>query len=388
MIAAGLIGILTIAAFPKEDETVKVTVVKHSGNETTVYDTSFSSNSGYTVEQFLIDNGLDVEKTEIIDTDAFDGKYSWKRDDSFLFLNGEESSRKPSGSEEEIVIEEIVKEITNENNGESHREIIVIKKNGKDGESVVTKTVIQNGEETVTEEVIGEDGFAFVLPEGEEVEDMETIFEEMEIDVEVLEKNFKGLGEDFEGLEEELEDLMKRLKIEHEIGVDGAEKELKVLIESMDDMDFDVTFDTTFASPKKVRVISNFKSHEAKDSPNVFVRKMGGEDYAVAIVTRSGESEAETQSFTSDAVQLPIEGPFYYPNPTAGQFRLEFFLPERGQTQIQVFDMQGKMVYDDSLGDFQGAYNSEVDLKNLEPGTYVLNITQNNLKLAEKLIVY
>ena len=387
IITVGLIGLITIAAIPKEDETVKVTVVKHSGNETTVYDTSFSSNSGYTVEQYLVDNGLDVEKTEIIDTDAFDGKYSWKRDDSFLFLNGEENSQNSSTAEEEIIIEEIVEEITDEFSGESHKEIIVIKKEGKDGESVVTKTVIHNGEETVTEEVIGEDGFVFVLPEDEEIENMETIFEEMDIDVEGLEKNLEGLGEDFEGLEEELKDLMKRLKIEQVIGVDGAQKELKVLIETMDDIDSDVLIDTAFASPRKVRVISNFTSHENHDNPNVFFREMTGKDYAVAIVTRSGKVENETQGFISDEVKLPIEGPFYYPNPTAGQFRLEFFLPERGQTQIQVFDMQGKMVYQDDLGDFQGAYKNEVDLNNLEPGTYVLNITQNSLRLAEKIIV-
>jgi len=304
-----------------------------------------------------------------------------------LFLNGEENSQNSSTAEEEIVIEEIVEEITDEFSGESHKEIIVIKKEGKDGESVVTKTVIHNGEETVTEEVIGEDGFVFVLPEDEEIENMETIFEEMDIDVEGLEKNLEGLGEDFEGLEEELKDLMKRLKIEQVIGVDGAQKELKVLIETMDDIDSDVLIDTAFASPRKVRVISNFTSHENHDNPNVFFREMTGKDYAVAIVTRSGKVENETQGFISDEVKLPIEGPFYYPNPTAGQFRLEFFLPERGQTQIQVFDMQGKMVYQDDLGDFQGAYKNEVDLNNLEPGTYVLNITQNSLRLAEKIIV-
>ena len=386
-ITAGLIGIITIAAIPNEGETVKVTVVKHSGNETTVYDTSFSSNSGYTVEQYLIDNGLDVDKTEIIDTDAFDGKYSWKRDDSFLFLNGKENSKNSSTAGEEIVIEEVVEEITDEFSGESHKEIIVIKKEGKDGESVVTKTVIHDGEETVTEEVIGEDGFVFVLPEDEEIENMETIFEEMDIDVEGLEKNLEGLGEDFEGLEEELKDLMKRLKIEQVIGVDGAQKELKLLIETMDDIDSDVLIDTAFASPRKVRVISNFTSHENHDNPNVFFREMTGKDYAVAIVTRSGKVENETQGFISDEVKLPIEGPFYYPNPTAGQFRLEFFLPERGQTQIQVFDMQGKMVYQDDLGDFQGAYNNEVNLNNLKHGSYVLNITQNSLRLAEKIIV-
>ena len=75
LIGAGLSAIIIAGAAIKNRDQIKVSVVHYSHGETTVMDTIFDAESGYTAEQFLRDNGLDPEKAQIINTDAFDGKH-------------------------------------------------------------------------------------------------------------------------------------------------------------------------------------------------------------------------------------------------------------------------------------------------------------------------
>jgi len=391
LIGTLLVGLLATAAIPQnnEDEKVKVTVVRYSEGQATVLDTTFEAASGYTVEQFLLDNDLNPAQTEIIDTDAFDGKYTVTGDNSFLFMRkaGEGFSHTVEiDIDEEVMNEDVMKEIeveieavmselsekemqriiTHEVKGPEKdgfvKEIVVIKSEDENGKTVIRKKVNTNGEEeeVVIEEIA--DG-EFVIAQGENVQRIDVEQIKGEVEEILLKEGIEiEISEPAEINDEEPEEIkVVRIKTEGEKTESGEDKEVQ----------------------RQVVIYDNAWIDE-----NGFKEEIHFPEYTIAVVTRtSGDVEKEESTFTPDDVELPIEGPTYFPNPNEGKFRLEFFLPERGQTQIQIFDMQGREVFSENLGSFQGAYKNDIDISNLGRGTYILNINQNNLRLAEKIIV-
>jgi hypothetical protein len=384
-------GLLATAAIPQnnEDEKVKVTVVRYSAGQATVLDTTFEAASGYSVEQFLLDNDLDPSQTEIIDTDAFDGKYTVTGDNSFLFMRkagegfshsveidiDEQVPNEEAMTEIEVEMEAVLSELTEDemkkvithevkgpDNQRFVKEIVVIKSKDGNGKTVIKKRTNDNGEEDeiVIEEI--EEG-QFVIAQGENVQTIDVEQIQGEIEEVLLKEGIEiEISESAEINNEEPEEIkVVRIKTERGEAKEGEEKQIQ----------------------RQVVIYDNAWLDE-----NGFEEEIHFPEYTIAVVTRAGGDESEeTSSFTPDEIDLPIEGPTYFPNPTEGKFRLEFFLPERGQTQIQIFDMQGREVFSDNLGNFQGAYNNDIDISKLGRGTYILNINQNNLRLAEKIIV-
>ncbi|HKK38673.1 MAG TPA: T9SS type A sorting domain-containing protein [Cryomorphaceae bacterium] len=381
-----LAAALTVAAVPEKEndnEKIKVTVVHYADGHATVMDTSFYATSGYSVEQFLRDNNLDPTNAEIIDTDAFDGKYTIERgENSFLFMrDGEAESVRiemhgfPDGivtddmgedlriEVEEMLSEELV-EIEEMRIGEMMseelekdgfvKEVVVIRQDGEEQKTVIRKKT--SGDDEIVEEVIFEEPDQVFFLEGGD---------ESKIEVEQLLK--------------EVEELLKREEFESE----EIEWEEDVQVKVLREFETEESERAGADGKRKVIVHSVVKSNDPTEDIS-----FEGPEYTIAVVSRvGGEEESDTDSFIADAAELPIEGPSFFPNPTEGKFRLEFFLPERGQTQIQIFDIQGREVFTENLGDFQGAFKNDIDISDLRQGAYILNITQNNLRLAEKIIV-
>jgi hypothetical protein len=384
-----LAAALTVAAVPEKEndpEKIKVTVVHYADGHATVMDTSFDATSGYSVEQFLRDNNLDPKSAEIIDTDAFDGKYTIEQgENSFLFMrDGDAESVRiemhnfPDGSMTDEMREDLrneVEEILSEEMGEIDemrieemmseelekdgfvKEVVIIRQDGEEQKTVIRKKTSED-DEIVEEVIIEEPGQVFFMEGGDE----------RKIEVEQLLK--------------EVEELLKREDFELD-ELEEIEWEEDVRVKVLRELEREESEKAGAEGKRKVIVQSVVKSHDLADA-----EKFERPEYTIAVVSRIGdEEESDAASFIADASELPIEGPSFFPNPTEGKFRLEFFLPERGQTQIQIFDMQGREVLTENLGNFQGAYKEEIDISDLSQGAYILNITQNNLRLAEKIIV-
>lgn len=68
-----------------------------------------------------------------------------------------------------------------------------------------------------------------------------------------------------------------------------------------------------------------------------------------------------------------------YPNPTAGEVAVQFYLYKPGKVTIAVTDLQGRTVYTTQNEYSQpGLYNAGADLSHLAAGAYLLNITNGN----------
>ncbi len=60
------------------------------------------------------------------------------------------------------------------------------------------------------------------------------------------------------------------------------------------------------------------------------------------------------------------------------EHRIRFSLPERGETRVRVFNSKGRVVYAYDLGTFVGDFNDNLNLANNGPGTYFLEILQDD----------
>lgn len=77
-----------------------------------------------------------------------------------------------------------------------------------------------------------------------------------------------------------------------------------------------------------------------------------------------------------------------YPNPVQASTTIEFFLPEAGQTTLDVIDMQGRCVAVLIAGDvlFAGPQRRTLDTSTLPAGNYIVRLTQNNVVRTKPLV--
>jgi|GEM_PF-1400386 len=75
-----------------------------------------------------------------------------------------------------------------------------------------------------------------------------------------------------------------------------------------------------------------------------------------------------------------------YPNPSNGNFMLEFTSAEINDLDIQVFNNLGQSVYNEKLERFSGDYRKGIDLNLVPAGVYHLRITNGERAYFQKLI--
>lgn len=103
-------------------------------------------------------------------------------------------------------------------------------------------------------------------------------------------------------------------------------------------------------------------------------------DKATNSKTKESASEMrKTENFKG------LSGLNFYPNPNNGRFNLQFKLAETGDANVAIYDLQGNIIYNETIPNFKGAYNKAIDLSNQTKGVYIVRITQNGRSLTKKL---
>ncbi|NNE56355.1 MAG: T9SS type A sorting domain-containing protein [Flavobacteriales bacterium] len=240
IIASVALSSMALVAFTSSKEVAKefvhISVVHHADGQVVVLDTTFEAASGYTVEQFLIDNGLDPESTDIIQTNQLNGTYTqnlmqdvWfvnekpKMERRMIFISDEEGGAEQrvfegkdhpasmevklmkleedgevkykkfvNGEEVRITPAELEKMESNSASGPKHVKRVV-KKQGSEGEGskgaegetldVQVEKTIENGEEVIQmwingEEVNPEDHPELLDPQAGEGQEIEIIIDQ------------------------------------------------------------------------------------------------------------------------------------------------------------------------------------------------------------------
>lgn len=75
------------------------------------------------------------------------------------------------------------------------------------------------------------------------------------------------------------------------------------------------------------------------------------------------------------------------PNPQKGLFHLRFNLPSSGSTRVQIFNDNGRNIYDYDLGNYSGSFEDEVDISQNGNADYFLTVSQNNRIMAKKIVL-
>lgn len=100
-----------------------------------------------------------------------------------------------------------------------------------------------------------------------------------------------------------------------------------------------------------------------------------------ATESKDEESKAESND------EPKVDDLTVYPNPSDGEFNLKFNLEQKGDAQITLFDKEGNKLYEETLKDFEGAYQKPLNLKGQKAGNYILKIIQNGKTYTRQVVL-
>ena len=182
------------------------------------------------------------------------------------------------------------------------------------------------------------------------------------------EYNFESLGGlnfnfDCEQLKlnsEELEDSMEKLGEQLKQQLEGLEG-----LENLENLNFDFDFEGLEPLMENMTVI-------------VFAEPLTQEE--VDLVNENAEHRISLDN------SLDLEEVNFFPNPSDGNFNLNFYSPNDGDLTVNIYDQNGKTVYKEMLADFAGEYQNRIDISDRADGTYFLQIIQNNKSFNKKIL--
>ncbi len=94
----------------------------------------------------------------------------------------------------------------------------------------------------------------------------------------------------------------------------------------------------------------------------------------------------ETTAGTPVVNNLQLEQLKVFPNPAANQLNLSFLSPG-GDLQIQISDLNGKLLFSKKVDDAKGLYSQSIDLSNMARGAVLLSIIQGEKRFTEKVVL-
>jgi len=83
---------------------------------------------------------------------------------------------------------------------------------------------------------------------------------------------------------------------------------------------------------------------------------------------------------------LQLESIAAFPNPTSGRVTLQF-KGEPVPTTVRLIDALGKVLMTETLSDFSGDYNDQINLSNYPSGIYNITIIQNDKSYSERIVL-
>ncbi|HEU4718328.1 MAG TPA: T9SS type A sorting domain-containing protein, partial [Bacteroidia bacterium] len=85
--------------------------------------------------------------------------------------------------------------------------------------------------------------------------------------------------------------------------------------------------------------------------------------------------------------QSALNGVSFYPNPNAGSFTLNVQSGDIHTLTMEIFDLQGRIVYSQQLDGISSGYSKDVDVSFLANGAYYLRFTSDSSSQTTRLII-
>jgi membrane-associated protease RseP (regulator of RpoE activity) len=77
-----------------------------------------------------------------------------------------------------------------------------------------------------------------------------------------------------------------------------------------------------------------------------------------------------------------------FPNPSAGQFKVQFESSSKAPIAISISDMSGREVYKADINQFNGTLVQNIDLRNEAKGLYIINVRQDGKLSSQKISLF
>lgn len=104
-------------------------------------------------------------------------------------------------------------------------------------------------------------------------------------------------------------------------------------------------------------------------------------------LTESEKSDLKSKGIKTRAKEPEFDYLKFYPNPSEGSINIEFRADKPLNTEVRITNMIGKILYEEKLNNFSGAYNKSINLSENGTGTYLLQIIQGKKVITRKIMV-
>jgi len=142
------------------------------------------------------------------------------------------------------------------------------------------------------------------------------------------------------------------------------------------------------AYPKYYNWIEKFDLNEGNDDKDLLNKNTR----VMVMITDLEQKDKEklneiSPNNKSISDDLALAGFEFFPNPSQGLFNLSFDVAESLDTEVNIYDIAGKIVYHKFIKNFMGKFNEAIDLQNNQSGSYILEIIQGNKRTNKKIVV-
>ena len=104
--------------------------------------------------------------------------------------------------------------------------------------------------------------------------------------------------------------------------------------------------------------------------------------------------DAEVEDYTINVLDATasindyaFEGFNLYPNPSNGNFNLQFDTVSSDKVKLQLFDITGRLVRELNYANIAARFSESVSFENTSKGLYLLKITNGSKQTTRKLLI-
>ena len=135
----------------------------------------------------------------------------------------------------------------------------------------------------------------------------------------------------------------------------------------------------------KVEVWTNDKAdYDGTNNRNLEGITVVLEDISTTVIRQLNDKQRVRLPQNND---LAVNALTVTPNENMGYFDLTFSLPSKGATLVELFNAEGRSIYNYDLGNFGGDFEDRVDLAQNGTGTYYLTIIQENKGVTKAVVL-
>lgn len=193
----------------------------------------------------------------------------------------------------------------------------------------------------------------------------------------------------------DLTDFIQSAEIGQEVTIryrrDGQDRQTTaVLTERPEGMKGHVIIDKQLESADEGGAVYKFRIKgddiKSEKQRRVFIIKNITTDEGSATEEQDRETRPENLPAVPAQNTLQLENYQLFPNPTDGNLRLKF-QAEASPVVISITDLNGKQLYRERIGRFDGNYDQHIDLSDMPNGALLLSIEQKGKVYIEQLLL-